>query len=595
MPKVTVRPFLSPTLVLLAMNWEEGKNQNDFLGFAIKRTPGFRPKQGAAPHTSDWLPNRLGFKGPNPGGTDAPSNKNPIQHFQWWDARINTEDRGKVFSYEVYPVKGKPGSFQLLDDKKSTIKCTIPLIEEEGIGTYFNRAVVSSQSFAKEFGHITTPAQYSRALIWLSNGMNEGLQNFISQSKGFEIAGAAYHLTDTQWVIPELKKFSDPASFVYFYKAPSASGKDKGDNANQPTIDGLKNKKNIKFYRRTKSNIMHDKFIVRTKGDQKNQAAAVLSGTANFTTEGLTQQANVIHTFASPELAGYYLERQIFLRDDPPVSKTALHAEWSPKVKVGDATIRVFFAPEAPAGNPKKGTPGSRVSIDDVVHAVKTAKSSVLFSLFSATDKPLLDACTSVADSGKLMRGLVNSISANDPAEKEDGTENASTVAATWLYEKSKQDNMVVGHDRFGANKTPNGFWQESNVLNDPGKPKSPGGKGGNKIPNVFVHQKIVIVDGDTNSPTIFVGSANLSGNSTWHNDENLLEITKCPRLGKTYVAEFMRLYEQYRARFSWNRSQQRDTKKPNTFTLTSDASWAKKDFTIGTMEFIARKAFAGK
>jgi len=596
MNQATVKPFLSPTLVLLALNWEDGINQNDFLGFAIKRTPGFRPKLGAKPNDSDWLPNRLGFNGPNPNGADMPSNTNPIQHFQWWDAKINTEDRGTTFTYEVYPVKGTPENLVLVNEAMATIDCKIPQIEEQRIGTYFNRAVVSSQAFAREFGHITTKEQYDEALAWLSNGMNEAVQNFIKESKGFQLAGAAYHLTDNEWVIPEFQDFDDPASFIYFYKAPSASGKSPGDNANQPTLAALQKKKNITFYERTKTSIMHDKFMVRTKGDEENQAIAVLTGTANFTTDGLTQQANVIHTFESPKLAGYYLDRQILLRDDPTVSETAIHAEWSPIVQVGDADIRVFFAPEAPAGNPKKGTPGSRNSIDEVVNAVKNATSSVFFSLFSATDKELLDACTSVADNGKLMRGLVNQISQTDPAQKDQKTENASTVAATWLYEKSKQDNMVVGHDSFGQNQTPTGFWQESNVLQDPTKPK-PKPKEGKKssgIPNVYVHQKIVIVDGETDHPTIFVGSANLSGNSTWHNDENLLEITNCPRLGKTYVAEFMRLYEQYRARFSWNRRQANGGKASDTFTLAHDASWAKKDFTEGTMEYISRLAFVG-
>jgi hypothetical protein len=588
MSNAIVRAFLSPTLVLLAMDWEDGAQHNDFLGFAIRRTPGFRAKQGEAPNEFDWLPNRLGFNGPNLEGKDMPSNTNPIQHFQWWDARIDTEDRGTEFTYEVFPVIGSTSSWDLLQAEKATITCRIPEVEEQGIGTYFNRAVVSSQAFAREFGTVTKPEDYQAALAWLSNGMNEALETFIKKAEGKQMAGAAYHLTDTQWTIPALQNYKDPASFVYFFKA--AGTKDPGDNANAKTIETLKPNDNISFFVRTKTSIMHDKFIVRTKGDKEGDAEAVLMGTANFTTEGLTQQANVIHTMESPELAGYYLQRQILLRDDPNVHETAQDAGWSPEVQVGDATMRVFFAPESPAANKKNGSPGSRISIDEVVHAVLDARSSVLFSLFSATDAPLLDACKSAADNGKLMRGLVNTIGEKDPADS-GKPENASTAAATWLFERSKEDNMVVGHDSFGKNNTPTGFWQESNVLTDPGKP-APGGNQNHAIPNVYVHQKIVIVDGETDNPIIFVGSANLSGNSTWHNDENLLEITNCPRLGKTYVAEFMRLYEQYRARFSWNRRQHDN--QNDTFTLTADSSWAKKDYTAGSMEFISRQAFAG-
>jgi len=39
--KVTVRACTSPTLVLLAMDWADGADHSDFLGFAILRSPGF--------------------------------------------------------------------------------------------------------------------------------------------------------------------------------------------------------------------------------------------------------------------------------------------------------------------------------------------------------------------------------------------------------------------------------------------------------------------------------------------------------------------------------------------------------------------------
>ena len=597
MSDVTVRAFLSPTLVLLAMDWEEGQGAHDFIGFAIRRTPGFSPGPGKPKAATSWLPNRIGFSGPNEGHKDLPSNTNPIQHFQWWDSRIDSVDRGTVFKYEVFPVKGPWTKPDLLTTKAGVVTCTIPLVEEQGIGTYFNRAVVSSQAFSRQFGSIKTKAQYAAALSWLSNGMNEALLSFIAGAKGIGLSGAAYHLTDNQWTIPALQNFDAPAMIDYFFKAPSPTTGKGGDNANAAVLKTLKANTNIQFFKRTKTNIMHDKFLVRSKSDKPADAKAVLTGTANFTTEGLTQQANVIHTFESPSLAALYLQRQILLRSDPSVTQTAKGAAWSKSIKVGDASIRVFFAPEAPAGNPKQKIKGSRLSIDDVVNAVKNAKSSVMFSLFSATDAGLLDACKSVADNGKLMRGLVNQINSTDPKATDDGTTNASKAAATWLYERSKEDNMVVGHDSFGKNKTPLGFWFESNTLVDPSLPKPKAGAKAKKsfVPPVYVHQKIVIVDGETDAPTIFVGSANMSGNSSWHNDENLLEITGCPRLGKAYVAEFMRLYEQYRARFSWNRNQALPGGQvPKTFSLTKDTSWAAKDYKPGTMEFLARKAFAG-
>lgn len=150
---VVVRSFTSPTLVLLAFDWPEGDQKSDFLGFAIERTPGF---DGAA---QSWLPNRIGFRGPKPDQSDFPSNEAPIQKFYWWDARIDTKDRGSQFSYRVIPVIGAPGALQLAVADVSQINLTVPPVEEHGITSHFNRAGVSSQAFEKKFPQTGTPSQ----------------------------------------------------------------------------------------------------------------------------------------------------------------------------------------------------------------------------------------------------------------------------------------------------------------------------------------------------------------------------------------------------------------------------------------------------
>ena len=53
----------------------------------------------------------------------------------------------------------------------------------------------------------------------------------------------------------------------------------------------------------------------------------------------------------------------------------------------------------------------------------------------------------------------------------------------------------------------------------------------------VRVHHKFVVIDAESDHPVVFTGSANFSGNSLHHNDENLLEITDCPRLAGRYMA----------------------------------------------------------
>ncbi len=84
-------------------------------------------------------------------------------------------------------------------------------------------------------------------------------------------------------------------------------------------------------------------------------------------------------------------------------------------------------------------------------------------------------------------------------------------------------------------------------------------------------------------------------------NDENLLEITGSPELAQTSLAEFMRLYEHYRARAIWNMPQGagsgadgagRQRQKAFTFKMKRD-HWVKGAFKEGTPEAIARVALA--
>ena len=47
-----VRSYLSPTLVLLALDWPDGATRADFLGFAIERAPGFTSPDGKTHESS---------------------------------------------------------------------------------------------------------------------------------------------------------------------------------------------------------------------------------------------------------------------------------------------------------------------------------------------------------------------------------------------------------------------------------------------------------------------------------------------------------------------------------------------------------------
>ncbi|CAL8480811.1 phospholipase D-like domain-containing protein [Caballeronia sp. S22] len=588
---IEIRAYLSPTLVLLALNWEDGRTRPDFLGFAIRRSPGFWSADGTYREAHSWLPNRLTFEGPvRAGHADAPSNHAPIQKFMWWDARIDEPDRETSFEYVAYPVVDSVESPQLLDDQAATLKVTLPAHMEDGIGTWFNRAVVSSQAFSRKVAAMgldrikPPPADKARELrSWLANDLN---QSFTAVLEGATRATSAiYHLTDNLWVIPALKRFAHangPHAAAVVYDAHPGDAPKGGaatPSPNQPAVDALGDQ--IDFHPRRASNIMHDKFIVTDSRDSNGQPARLLTGSANFTTEGVTEQANLLHLFQSPTLAQHYDDRARELSSDPTLAATRkLHDGWSERVHVGRASVRVSFAPEPTT---------QRTQIDTIVEAITRAQHSVLFCLFSPTDGALRKACFDAGDKGLMMFGLVNAISARAAQTGEDKQEdgailNASELAAVELYHRSRTNRDVIDGKFFTQATVPEGFDVEMRQF--PGEKPPP-------FPPVVVHHKFVVIDAEGAQPIVYSGSANMSENSEHRNDENLLEIRDA-RVAGIYLAEFLRLYEHYRARALAIAATTHSTDK-TPLRLQRDRRWADKYYVDGSPEAKARLALSAK
>jgi hypothetical protein len=572
---VSARAYLSPTLVFLAIDWPEGRQFDDFLGFAIRRTPGFRDPVTRAQNASDWLPNRLTFDGAvQDGKPDVPSNIAPIQKFLWWDARFGPEPGGKV-TYEVFPVRGTAQVPVVQDALGVSLDVTLPDHVVDGVGTFFNRAVLSSQAFVRKLKGMgaasaaaLTPAQVLDLRTWLANGMETVIPTFLQHNA--RAAAVVYHLTDKLWAIPAFAAFAQRAGTqgAIVYDAKDDSDDPAHPGTNQPARKELE-PLGLTFYPRDKTAIMHDKFVVGSVN--AGSAQHLLAGSANFTTEGLTSQANVLHTWDCPELAQRYEARAQLLADNPAIATTAdTNDFWSQFFKVGgSAYVRSIFSPE-----PKD----SRVQIDTIVAAIKAAKRSVFFCLFDPTDAPLRDACFEAGDRGLTMFGLCNSVQA--PKPKANGAApNAADVAKIELYHREQTNKDVVGAGRFAGASTPMGF--------EPERALFPGAKMDPRVPNVIIHHKFIVIDVETADPVVFSGSANMSNNSLHNNDENLLEI-RSQAVSQIYLAEFMRLYEHYRARALLS-----TPAGQGALALAKDASWAAKYFKSSSPEAKSRQSLA--
>jgi phosphatidylserine/phosphatidylglycerophosphate/cardiolipin synthase-like enzyme len=415
---------------------------------------------------------------------------------------------------------------------------------------------------------------------WLSNGLENVVPDFLKHSDG--VAGAIYHLTDWLFIIPALDAFSrkHPLALVYDSKLIDSNG--KKECPNEKVVQELGD--SSEFFPRDKANIMHNKFLISGAGVTEAGAKPmrVVMGSANYTTGGLSTQANLMHTFDSPDLAALYLERFNLLKNNPKLSLLTPHAGWSRPVTVGNAQVRVCFSPEAK---------NSRISIETVKDEIEQAKSSVLFCLFTPTDEELRNACFEAGNKGKMMFGLVNRITRPKPGTGTSENMRSDRLAALELYHRSQKERDVIGGSRFSKNWTPEGFGSELSVF--PGE-ESWGNEEDDhkKPPPVIIHHKFVVIDAETDQPVIYSGSANMSNNSLHRNDENLVEIRGSRQLASIYLAEFFRLYEHYRARavlFNESGSKPSDLK----IRLKENSEWAQKYYAENTPECKARQTMA--
>src|SRR5262245_43305985 len=281
--KVVARAYTSPSgVILVAYHWKPPAN-TPFFGFSIKRTPGFYDPNSNVQLPFNWLPNRLNFFGPL--DEDAPSNVAPIQKFIWWDARFHPkQDTGKTFVYEITPIGGSAQKLKPLTGSTRSIQVKYPERSTNGVSTWFNRPLVSSQAFSRLMQRLgvqpnakltdLTPDQRGQILGWLANDLNEPISEILAGGDGIE--GAIYHFTDEQWVKGAFEKRKKNKTTVTVHWKEETNG----TLANKKFVRDLAS--NATFHKRAHVNgLMHDKILV---AGNSQKAAKVLMGSANFTT-----------------------------------------------------------------------------------------------------------------------------------------------------------------------------------------------------------------------------------------------------------------------------------------------------------------------
>lgn len=521
---ISMKIYAGTTGILLAFNVTAARREG-LLGFAIRR----KKRNGEW----EWLKALLEF--PNnsePTFNLINTNLGPIQKFRWSDYAVypNTP-----YTYEVQGVYGTPDTLEYVTGPE--IEVSTESITTGKHQVVFNRAVAASQAYTRKFGD-KNPEEDLDARKWLTRGLLEKIESFMKRAENDQYAlDLALFEFEYDGFVDLLKVLSDKGVKVrvIYHRKKGDNQTDENETHLRPLAD------NQKIARNTTA-LFHQKFIILQKKDAKGnyQPQAILTGTTNFTPNGLWRQANVIHIINDETLAKSYdqLFKQLLTSEGRGDTKTYIN-ENHPIAT--DLNLFYSFSPRS-----------GYVDIDLLETTINTAKSEVFIcSAFSIHDR-ITNALKNKGLSDQVIRyGLQNKRSSITGYHR-----NESFTVPTYL-----RDGL-------------------ENFL----KENTKGQKG-----SIFIHLKTLITDFTTDNPTVIVGSHNFSKPASDKNDENFVLIKGDTAVADTYFCEMMRLYDHYR--FRYNRKD-KTSNSPKSLFLQTDNSWTDGYFDKNDLKYEERSRF---
>lgn len=550
-----VKAYAGTTGVLLAFDISE-KQRPGLLGFAVSRESPDAPDPQK--RTERFLPAALRFPNmPKPRGGDAESDpvlsdRCPIQKFRWSDYTVYPDSN---YVYRVFPVRGTPAAPALGEPLLAKVR-THGLDGHEA--AIFNRAVVSSQAFARKFPDIDKELDEARkrgvkdvsefampqkALDWLSRGLFEAIQAFLQSAKkddGIDIAIYEYHLPALAHEVRAAHERGVKVRLLYHSKG------DKTSDENRHLVGETGLPPENVLARKT-SALMHDKFVVLRRKDGAALAPKrVLCGSTNWTHNGVYRQANVAHMSDDPAICAAY--QAMFDKMAETAADSGETRKWITANNniPEDGAMFAGFSPRSGKGD-----------LSAFVKFIGKAGRDLMFATAFDLHESILAALLGKENDKILRLGVQNKASKITGVHRD----RTAKFTATALLDSGLE-----------------GWFKETTAKQ----------KG-----SIRVHTKAVVTDFTSDSPSILSGSHNLSENASGKNDENYLMIRGNPDLADIYGCEIMRIYDHYRFRFSFKTQKGENKVRPPK--LTPDDSWSVSYFEKGSQKALDRLRFSGQ
>lgn len=589
----------------------------DCYGFEITRLYPENPKENTV------LPTWVAFKGQS-NKKWLPQNTSvwPVQKLSWKDftlrkKRSQTDRRpnDSKIQYLVRPIvsfkpdlqevkskldktySGKPVRLSYLDEgvKSEIIKIKIV---HGSIRATFTNGILATQWLSHatdnhDFQGIKKEIKDPKSAIrkYLAGDVLDTLKMLLEKAKTKPNASlkiALYELEDNE-LMDAILSVQDKVDLILSNTSMDTKTQvwDGENSKNRTTL----HKKKVKIADRMFNNnqsIGHNKFVIYC---ENKKPLSVMTGSTNWTSNGLCAQSNNAVIIDSPELAELYNDYFELLRKDntefivpKPLSKgtrnvqgamlRTTNSKGNKPIKLKDGTeITLFFSPNTPhVSVNKKIIPAD---LSQVYSLMRKAEDAIFFAVFlpgRGNDWEGSDIMTNIITEAITIGEKDNSLmvygAISDPTAMPNyvnpvkGKKNPPTPF-TFDHEKLH----IVRAANLKADKKGDliGDFQ-SELLS---------------LGHAIIHDKIIVVDPFSSQGAVIFGSHNLGFKASYGNDENLLIIKNNPGLIQAFALHVLDIFEHYRFRAIQNEMELEDKKKWDGF-LSRDSEWLTKTLSIG-------------
>ena len=559
---VTVYAYRGDAMTMLALDLEEAKTKN-FVGFTIQFKAGTR---------EGYIYNQMTFKD-DVALPETPANKNerlsskfsPIQKFRWVHvpATRNFIDNpyfGK-YTYTVTPRYVENGKLLQIDPALSvSVAIDVRPFKKGDVSIGFTRAFVSSQAYAAHFGNKLDLRPNKKDLVFdikqisgtAKRWDNTALQ-FTNTDFSFEEQHRYLGWQARNRVMEFLDEVINDKSltldvFAYDLNEPEIVNRlitlaregrvriilDNYPNHNKPTSWETKFQQLFDTDAKDKTHIFrgkyrsqaHSKIFIQRENKVNGRAIKVLTGSTNFTTNGLYINANHTITFENAKVAQLYADAfaasftQTLMDDFRNSNFASQDHVFGAADGLPEMTIRI-------SPHPPKYTD---TFFESITNKILNAESDVLFAIMIDTSK------------SDILSAVQKQV-ANDKVFTYGITDEKDNIA---LYKPDSKTGVKISAKQIESN-LPKPF---------------------NEIAKIsafghVIHHKFVVVDFKGKNPVVYCGSSNLAYNPEQKNGDNLLEI-RDKDIVTAFAIEAIRLIDH----FHWLNRKIDDKKKKIGFNL---------------------------